>query len=106
MVVRNTNTDSFQADVLGSDQPVLVDFWSASCAPCRMMLPSLEAVSNEQDAVAVVKVNIEENPNLAATYEINNLPTLLLFVGGNVVKRMTGAKTKAALLSEIGEFLQ
>jgi thioredoxin 1 len=104
--VKSATEASFADDVLKSDLPVLVDFWSTSCTACRMMMPSLEAFAGEQPGVAVIKVNVEENPALAATYAVRSLPTLVVFVGGKEVKRMTGAKTKSALSNETRGFLQ
>ena len=97
---------SFDADVLKNDKPVIVDYWAEWCAPCRMVAPVLEEIAQEHgDKLEVVKLNIDENPEIAQRYGIMQIPTLGVFSGGEVVKQIIGAKPKAALLSELSEFL-
>ena len=97
---------SFDADVLKNDKPVLVDYWAEWCAPCRMVAPVLEEIAQEHgDKLDVVKLNIDDNPETAQRYGIMQIPTLGVFSGGEVVKQIIGAKPKAALLSELSEFL-
>ena len=91
---------SFHEDVISSDQPVLVDFWAEWCGPCKMIAPSLEELSVEfAGKVKVVKLNIDENPELAAQYGVRSIPTLAMFKGGEVADIKVGAAPKTALTS-------
>jgi len=96
-------TDSnFQAEVIESDVPVLVDFWAPWCGPCRVVGPVVEQIANERgDALKVVKLNTDENPQTAASFEILSIPTLILFKGGQVAKKVIGAYPKAKLEAEL-----
>jgi len=102
-----TVTDaSFDVDVLKSDKPVLVDYWAEWCGPCRMVGPVLEEIAQEHgDKIDIVKLNIDENPEVAQRYSILQIPTINVFSGGEVVKQIIGAKPKAALLRELSEYL-
>ena len=102
-----TVTDaSFASDVLGSDKPVLVDFWAEWCGPCKMVAPVLEEIAAQHgDKITVAKLNIVENPQIAEKYQILSIPTMSVFSGGKVVKSIVGAKPKAALLNELAEFI-
>ncbi|MCG5215649.1 thioredoxin [Streptosporangium sp. KLBMP 9127] len=99
----NSVTDaSFATDVLKSDKPVLVDFWAEWCGPCRQVAPILEEIAKEQsDKLTVVKLNIDENPQVPRDYGVLQIPTLNVYKGGEVVKQIIGAKPKAMLLREL-----
>ena len=98
-----TDTD-FAENVLQNDKPVLVDFWAEWCGPCRMIAPVLEEIASTQNNLDIVKLNVDENPQTAATYRITSIPALNVFAGGKVVKQIIGAKPKAALLRDLEEY--
>jgi thioredoxin 1 len=102
-----TVTDtSFANDVLGSDKPVLVDFWAEWCGPCKMVAPVLEEIAAQHgDKITVAKLNIDENPRIAEKYQILSIPTMSVFSGGKVVKSIVGAKPKSALLKDLSDFI-
>lgn len=106
MAAKHVTTASFQADVLSSDKPVLVDFWAEWCGPCRQVAPILDEISAEHgDKLTIVKVNVDEEPALAQKYGITSIPALQVFQGGEVVKAIVGAKPKPALLSDLSAFI-
>ncbi len=98
--------DSFAADVLASETPVLVDFWAPWCGPCKMVAPVLEEIAKEKAGVlTVAKIDIDANPTSARDFQVISIPTLILFKDGKPVTRIVGAKGKAALLGEIADVL-
>lgn len=95
-------TSNFQEVVLNSDKPVLVDFWAEWCGPCKMIGPLIEELATEYDGKAVIgKLNVDENPDVAGTYGIRSIPTLLVFKGGEIVDRIVGAVPKASIAQKI-----
>ena len=99
--ITEVTDNNFDAEVLESPQPVLVDFWAPWCGPCRIVAPHLEELNNERDDLTVVKLNVDENPQTAAKYGIMSIPTLILFKNGEVAKQVVGALPKARLQQEL-----
>ena len=106
MSVTVVTDQTFDTEVLMSDKPVVVDFWAEWCGPCRMVSPILEEISNEHgDKISVVKLNVDENPQVAASYRITSIPTLNVYSGGQVVKQIIGAKPKSAIKGDLSDYL-
>ena len=102
----NLSTSTFDETVAGAETPVVVDFWAEWCGPCKSIAPILGELSTDLEGqVTIAKVNVDDNPDLAMRYNVMSIPTLLVFNGGEVQKRLVGAKGKAQLLQELDEFL-
>ena len=100
------NDGNFEAEVLKSGIPVLVDFWAEWCGPCKMLAPTLDQLSSEMAGkLKIVKVDVDQNRELAAQFGIRSIPTLLVFKGGTVKGQMIGAMNKAALVEKLGTYL-
>jgi thioredoxin 1 len=96
--VKETSDGTFENDVLKSDRPVLVDFWAAWCAPCRMLAPTVEAVAEKYASNArVVKLNVDDNPSVSQRFGIKGIPTLILFKNGKEEERVVGATSEQAI---------
>ncbi|MUL49768.1 thioredoxin [Mycobacterium sp. CBMA293] len=97
---------TFDADVIKSSTPVLVDFWATWCGPCKMVAPVLEELAGEKAGeLTVAKIDVDANPETARNFQVVSIPTMILFKNGEPVKRIVGAKGKAALLREIADEL-
>ena len=98
MSVIQINKNNFQQEVLQSDKPVLVDFWASWCGPCRMIAPIVEEIAEEREDIKVVKINVDEEQELAIRYQIMTIPTLLVIENGEVVNQSVGVKPKNQIL--------
>ncbi len=97
---------NFEAEVVNSDVPVLVDFWAVWCAPCRMIAPIVEEIANEKEGVLkVAKMDVDNNPNVAMKYGIRSIPTLLIFKDGQIVDQLIGAVPKSVIESKLAKVL-
>ena len=102
MAVVTITKENFEAEVLHSTKPVLLDFWATWCGPCRMLAPILEELSGQHPELKIVKVDVDENRDLALQYGIESIPTLLVFRDGKLVNQAVGARPKAGVLALLG----
>ena len=104
--ISHTTDSSFEDDVFNSERPVLVDFWAEWCGPCKMIAPTLEAIANEyKDRLKVVKLNIDENPQIPVRYNVRSIPTLMLLKGSSVEGQQIGAVGEGQLAAFIDQHL-
>lgn len=103
---QTVSDQDWDAEVLKSDTPVLVDFWAEWCGPCRMVGPVVEEIAQEKaGALKVVKLNVDDSPETARKYRVMSIPTIMVFAGGDEKKRIVGARGKSQILADIEEFL-
>lgn len=106
MSARAVTEATFEAEVLNNEKTVLVDFWAEWCGPCRAVSPILDQIATENaDKLDIVKVNVDENPQLAMKYQITSIPAMKVYQGGEVVKTVIGAKPKPALEADLAAYL-
>ena len=102
MAVIKITQDNFEAEVLKSDKPVLLDFWATWCMPCQMLSPVIDQIADEQPSIKVGKVNIDEEPGLAASFGVMSIPTLVVMTDGKPAAKTMGVQPKASVLKLLG----
>lgn len=95
----SVNKNNFNQEVLNSDKPVLMDFWAPWCGPCRMVVPLVEEIAKERSDIKVVKINVDEEQELALQFGVMSIPTLVVMKNGKIVNQVTGARPKAQILA-------
>ena len=106
MTARSVTDATFDQEVINNDKTVLVDFWAEWCGPCRAVSPILDQIASEHaDKIDIVKLNVDDNPALAAKYQITSIPAMKVFQKGEVVKTVIGAKPKPALEADLAAYL-
>lgn len=103
MAALHVTMENFDAEVLQSDKPVLVDFWAAWCGPCKMLMPVIEQLAEELTDVKVCKVDVDDQPGLAARFNVMSIPTLVVIKDGKTVNTSVGVQSKAAILKMLGK---
>ena len=107
MSVKHVSASNFDEEVMKASGPVLVDFWAEWCGPCKAVAPILEEISNEYAGkIKIVKLNTDEEGPIAMKYGISSIPTMNLFVGGQIVKSIVGARPKPAIVKELSDYLK